>query len=127
MNTNSNNSNGSKTSEMAFSEAPASWNTRYISPEGFECQITLRGENGSELLEKVNNAIAYLLEHGCTPYAYRSTFRKTEEAKNGNGSNGTDTSPAWCPIHQCEMKRWEKDGQIWYSHKVDGQWCNGKG
>jgi hypothetical protein len=35
-----------------FPEAPASWNTKYITPEGFECQITLRGDSGTELLEK---------------------------------------------------------------------------
>jgi len=56
-----------KTNELNFSEAPSSWNTRYISPDGFECQITLRGENGSELLERANNAIAYLLKNGCMP------------------------------------------------------------
>ena len=29
--------------DVLFSEAPASWNTRYITPAGFACQITLRG------------------------------------------------------------------------------------
>ena len=52
---------------MIYLEAPASWNTRYVDPNGFECQITLRGENGSELLEKAANAIAYLLANACTP------------------------------------------------------------
>lgn len=53
MNANNNNhTNGTTTSEQLFSEAPASWNTRYLDPNGFECQITLRGESGSELLEK---------------------------------------------------------------------------
>ena len=135
MNGNSNtHTNGSKSSELSFDEAPASWNTRYLSPEGFECQITLRGENGSELLEKANLAIAYLLEHGCTPYVYRSAPRQaastSDEAKNGNhgsnGSSGTESNAAWCPIHQCEMKKWERDGRVWYSHKADGQWCRGK-
>ena len=27
---------------------------------------------------------------------------------------------------KCEMKRWDKDGRVWYSHKADGEWCNGK-
>jgi len=50
MNANTNNhANGTKTSELSFDEAPASWNTRYLDPNGFECQITLRGESGSEL------------------------------------------------------------------------------
>lgn len=34
--------------------------------------------------------------------------------------------PGWCPIHECEMKRREKDGQVWYSHKTKDGWCNGK-
>ena len=134
MNANNNNpTNGTKTSEQLFSEAPASWNTRYIDPNGFECQITLRGENGSELLEKAANATAYLLKNGCIPYTYRTNNRpaetKTGEAKNGkpqNNGNGNNDNPSWCAIHQCEMKRWEKDGRVWYSHKVDGQWCTGK-
>ena len=134
MNANNNNStNGTKTSEQLFSEAPASWNTRYIDPNGFECQITLRGENGSELLEKAANATAYLLKNGCTPYTFRPGIRqpenKTGEAKNGkpqSNGNGNNDNPSWCHIHECEMKRWEKDGRIWYSHKVDGKWCTGK-
>ena len=45
----------------SFTEAPASWNTRYIHPSGFECQITLRSDTGSDLLGKVQNAIDFLL------------------------------------------------------------------
>ena len=56
--------------EYVFMEAPASWNTRFITPEGFECQITLRGETGSELMEKAASAITYLLSQGYTPYSY---------------------------------------------------------
>jgi hypothetical protein len=112
-----------------FPEAPASWNTRYITPEGFECQITLRGENGTELLEKAGKAISYLLSNACTPYTYyrngsRQVESKLEENKKDTEKN--DDNPAWCPIHQCEMKRWDKNGRVWYSHKVDGKWCSGK-
>jgi hypothetical protein len=127
--------NGQPTLELPFSEAPASWNTRYIDPSGFECQITLRGETGKELLEKAHSAIVFLLETGCTPFVYRPS-KPVEAPKNGNGesnsnSNGNgnghkEDDPAWCPIHQCEMKRWDKDGRVWYSHKVDGKWCSGK-
>ena len=124
-----NNNHNSKVND--FPEAPASWNTRYVDPNGFECQITLRGDSGSELLEKVTNAINYLLKNGCTPYVYyrngsRQTERKVEESKKEEvNSNGKD-NPAWCPIHQCEMKRWDKNGRVWYSHKADGEWCSGK-
>jgi hypothetical protein len=123
-------------SDALFSEAPASWNTKYLTPEGFECQITLRAESGSELLEKAANAIAYLLKSGCLPYTYRPVQRPAPEPKsagesnpnsNGTSSRNSDTpNPAWCPIHQCEMKRWDKNGKVWYSHKIDGMWCTGK-
>src|SRR4030042_7038354 len=79
-----NNNHNNKVSD--FPEAPASWKTRYIDPNGFECQITLRGETGSELLEKASIAIAYLLKNACTPYTYfrngsRQTESKPEESK----------------------------------------------
>ena len=50
--------NDTTSSVLSFDEAPACWNTRYLDPNGFECQITLRGESGSELLEKATSAIA---------------------------------------------------------------------
>jgi hypothetical protein len=117
--------------EVLFSEAPASWNTRYVTPDGFECQLTIRGEKGAVVLEKANAAIAYLLKHDCQPYSYgRNGYRsKKGDSKSSNGdkasSNGNQDK-GFCPIHECEMKRWERDGRVWYSHKVDGEWCKGK-
>ena len=135
MNANNNNhTNGIKTAEQLFSEAPASWNTRYLDPNGFECQITLRAETGSELLEKAASAIAYLLKNGCIPFVSRSYMGRKDSGageaqvtRTGDEkTNGNNNNPAWCPIHQCEMKRWDKDGRTWYSHKVNGEWCTGK-
>lgn len=119
------------TNDLQFSEAPASWNTRYIDPNGFECQITLRGENGSELLEKAQSAISYLLKNGCQPYSYRGSYTKPKPNSNGKQQtkaepSGNSDNASWCPLHECEMKRWEKDGRVWYSHKVNGEWCRGK-
>jgi hypothetical protein len=116
-----------------FDEAPASWNTRYLDTNGFECQITLRGENGTALLEKASSAIAFLMSNGCIPYVYRSSVGRKDngasealevkpDSKKANGNGNS----AWCPIHQIEMKRWDKDGRVWFSHKVDGGWCKGK-
>jgi hypothetical protein len=124
-----NNNHNSKVND--FPEAPASWNTRYVDPNGFECQITLRGDSGSELLEKAISAITYLLTNGCTPYTYyrngsRQVESKVEESKKEEVKTDGKDNPAWCPIHQCEMKRWDKDGRVWYSHKADGEWCRGK-
>ena len=99
--------------ENTFLEAPASWSTRYQTPAGFVCQITLRGENGKDLLEKAGVALTYLADHQYLP---NTSFRK-----NGSGEGKL------CPIHQCDMKHREKDGKTWFSHKAeDGSWCYGK-
>ena len=101
--------------ESEFLEAPASWNVRLISPEGFFCMLTLRGNGGMELLERTNAAIAYLVNHGYKP----------DDRKNNNHHSTGDTQI--CPIHKCEMRRYEKDGRSWYSHRLDnGSWCRGK-
>lgn len=122
-------------SDILFNEAPASWNTKYLTPEGFECQITLRAETGAELLEKAASAIAHLLKSGCLPASTRPNQRPAPQPKpaaesNPNSNNSRfdkdNSNPTWCPIHQCEMKRWDRNGKVWYSHKVDGQWCTGK-
>ena len=108
--------------EALYLESPVSWNTRYLTPEGFECQLTLRGESGQEVLEKANTAMAYLLSNGCSPVT-------SHHSSNGNHtttpSNGGDHG-SWCPIHNVEMKRWEKNGRIWFSHKDGDGWCSGK-
>lgn len=116
-----------------ISEAPASWNTRYVTLDGFVCQLTLRGENGRDLLEKANAALAFLRENGYRPFESFSSHSRSngavsdENAAAKTNGNGSSTPPAVvCPIHQCEMKRWEKDGKVWFSHKVDGKWCTGK-
>jgi hypothetical protein len=103
-----------KSAELNYSEAPSSWNTRNISPDSFECQITLPGENGSELLERANNAIAYVLKNGCKPYTfYRGgNHQKAQVQKDSNNRNGKEaqqSDKSWCPIHECEMRRWEKE------------------
>jgi len=125
--------------ENGFSEAPASWNVRYITPDGFSCQLTLRGESGADLLPKTEVTVKWLLEHGCRPANGCLHGNGNDEGQQANGKAGNEPQPAstladgspdpgWCPIHRCAMKRREKDGQVWYSHKApDGQWCKGKG
>jgi len=115
-------------------EAPASWNTKYVTPDGFVCQLTLRGENGKDLLDCANAALSWLRENGFIPsdfngYRSRNNGNKSEnnpQPSNADGNGKQDLSENFCPIHQCEMKRWEKNGKVWYSHKIDGEWCTGK-
>jgi len=124
-----------KNGDALFTEAPASWNTRYVDPNGFECQLTLRAETGQELLERVSGAITYLLNNDCVPYTYyrggsrqakNKTATTTKNDMNGDGNGKNNGNHTWCPIHECEMKRWERDGSVWHSHKVNGDWCRGK-
>jgi hypothetical protein len=42
--------------DVQYTEAPVSWNTRYVTLENFECQLTLRGETGQEVLEKAETS-----------------------------------------------------------------------
>jgi hypothetical protein len=105
--------------DASFTEAPASWNTRYVTPQGFVCQITIRGESGRDLLEKAGTALSFLLEQGYKP---EETHRNPR-----NNSSSTAHSDKWCMLHDCELNRFEKDGRAWFSHKApDGSWCRGK-
>jgi len=112
-----------------FSESPVSWNTKYITVDGFECQLTLRGESGQEVLDRANGAMAYLLKNGCKPCACGKSYSRQPKTGDGthshNGTNGNEGSHT-CPIHNVEMRRFEKDGRTWYSHKTDNGWCSGK-
>jgi hypothetical protein len=110
----------------SFPEAPASWNIRY-SLDGYDCQITLRGETGREVLTAATAAIDYLKARGATPTAGngKAHSQPAEQAKAPAMADGTP-DPAWCKVHNVEMKRHEKDGQVWYSHKNGDGYCKGK-
>ena len=56
-------------------EAAASWNTRYLTPDGFVCQLTLRGETGKDLLERANSGLAYLRASGFIRVSFRPIMR----------------------------------------------------
>ena len=36
------------------------------------------------------------------------------------------TDPSWCTIHNVKMKRRQKNGGVWYSHKTKDGWCRGQ-
>jgi hypothetical protein len=99
-------------------EYPVSWSVKYLL-DGFDCLLCLRGESGSDVLSRSQAALKWLQDNGAQPTV----------SKPGNGSNGNQEHPATkvCEYHNAEMKRHEKDGQVWYSHKLaDGSYCKGK-
>lgn len=125
--------------EVLVSESPASWNTRYQSPEGFVCQLTLRAETGSELLKRVAAAVEHLLENDCKPYpapihvpgAKAISQAKEDDAVRQSNGAGRSIPPVqeptrMCQIHGMPMKMWQKNNRTWFSHKIDGEWCNGR-
>jgi hypothetical protein len=112
-----------------FTESPASWNTRYITPDGFTCQLTLRSDTGRDLLERANSALAYLREQNCIPfYGYQKYNDHQEESTQEKPDNQqSNNDSVLCPIHLVDMRRYSKNGKSWYSHKLeDGSWCSGK-
>ena len=88
-----------------MNEAPFSWNTRYLTANGWTCQLTIRSDTGADLFDKVEKAVAWLTEKGCTP---AEGYRTTSASSNGNGS-----TPPMCPTHGTPMKA-SKHGGGWY-------------
>ena len=86
--------NTSIKSNVLSTEAPASWNTRYQTPEGFVCQITLRGDTGKDLLEKANAAITWLQENG---------FQPGESLQFPSPQQRSATSCQWQSCRSCPM------------------------
>ena len=104
------------TSGNTGAEAPCSWNVRYLDAAGFQCQLTIRGASGSDVLGRAAVALEWLGEHGARPEGKPPARQTPEEA-----------DPAWCSIHHCAMKQRTANGETWYSHKApDGTWCKGK-
>jgi hypothetical protein len=89
-----------------FSEAPASWNTKYLRPDGFVCQLTLRAQDGADLLPKTDQAIEWLKAHDCKP------MNGYKVSGQGNGQSAANGNTPLCPTHGKPMKPSKYGG--WY-------------
>ena len=127
----SNNTGNQLEGSFGYSEATATWATRYIDPSGFECILSIQAESGAEALRKAESAITHLTEAKCVPlHKEIHTIDNRDNGKSsgstvlvkqdGNGNNPT------CPIHNIEMQKWTKNGRTWHSHRWNDSWCNGK-
>jgi hypothetical protein len=115
---------------FGYSEATATWATRYIDASGFECILTLQAESGAEALKKGQSAIAHLTEAKCVPL--RKETGTTDNKDNGKNSGATvlvksdgDVKNPVCPLHDVEMKKWTKGNRSWYAHRWEDGWCQG--
>jgi hypothetical protein len=88
-------------------EARSSANV-YVTIAGRKVQLTLRDHDEDSLLSRMEKLL--------------SRFPSEEEPASA------PTPPEnWCPIHQCQMKRYSNAKGSWFSHKTpEGSWCNGK-
>ncbi len=111
--------------QAGYSEAPASWNVRYRTADGFECQLTLRGSSGADLLPRTEAAVRWLVDHGCSPTNGQRPPQAEAQDPPAAGAPGQQAE-GWCAEHGVQMQRRERNGQTWWSHKApDGSWCRG--
>ncbi len=108
----------SPVAEGSALDSSAIWTVRYIDPSGFECQLSLEGSSGIEVLRKAEIAIDRLKEYQCSPIIRTPVISSDKDEEK--------VDDHLCPIHQAPMKFWQKNGKSWYSHKVDGRWCKGE-
>jgi hypothetical protein len=99
-------------------EAPVSI-TLKATLHGHEVLVTLRGVDFASVKGQVEHASEWL--KGQAP-----AQPPAQPPAQGTTPPAQDESP-YCHIHNAVLKRYERNGQVWYSHKTaNGQWCRGK-
>lgn len=63
-------------------EARSSWNTTYLSKDGFECQVTLRDEDEKSLSERIAKVTSGIISGGGIPLR-----RRRQDPENSNSNN----------------------------------------
>ena len=71
---------------------------------GQKVMVTFRGVDFASVKVQVEDASQWLQAH----------------------SGQTAETIPQCPIHGVPLKRQQKDGRTWYSHKTADGWCKGK-
>jgi hypothetical protein len=99
-------------------EAPVSI-TLKATLHGHEVMVTLRGVDFASVKAQVEQASQWLsVQAPAQP--------PTQPPSQGTVQRAHEDSP-YCHAHNAVLKRYERNGQVWYSHKLaNGQWCRGK-
>jgi hypothetical protein len=107
-----------KAEASALPEAPVSI-TLKATLNGHEVLVTLRGVDFASVKAQVEQASEWLrVQAPAQP--------PTPPPAQGTTPLAHDESP-YCQAHQAVLKRYERNGQVWYSHKTaDGRWCRGQ-
>jgi hypothetical protein len=86
---------------------------------GHEVMVTLRGVDFASVKVQVEQASQWL-------HAQAPAQPPTQPPSQGTTQPAHHDSP-YCHAHNAVLKRYERNGQVWYSHKLaNGQWCRGK-
>ena len=115
-----------QTNLITNTQAGAEFNVFFKNSAGYKCHLKLHGVSGRDVLETAAGALAYLAANGFTP-EHSTAVAATQVTREDLPADGT-ASASFCTIHNVEMKRREKEGQVWYSHKIAGtenDWCRG--
>ena len=99
-------------------EAPVSI-TLKATLHGHEVMVTLRGVVSPALKAQVEQASEWLsVQAPAQP--------PTQPPAQGTTQRAHEDSP-YCHAHKAVLKRYERNGQVWYSHKTaNGRWCRGQ-
>jgi len=117
---------------VSFTEAPASFNVKAVSPQGFDIMLTLRDSDTANLMARVEGALDWLVKQKFTPTPQRYGGGNANASGQQAGGNGGEPETKVCPLHHVAMKRRTgKGGDTWYSHKAvnpdtnEEYWCKG--
>jgi hypothetical protein len=99
-------------------EAPVSI-TLKATLHGHEVMVTLRGVDFASVKAQVEQASQWQsVQAPAQP--------PTQPPSQGTAQPAYEDSP-YCQAHKAVLKRYERNGQVWYSHKTaDGRWCRGQ-
>jgi len=68
-------------------EARSSWNTTYVTREGFECQITLRDEDEKSLSDRITKILSGILHNGGIPRKRRGFDSENSNSNHNSNHN----------------------------------------
>ena len=102
--------------------------------------VELQAEGTAKVASQSNGSAAYQVVNGhCDCKDFASVEAQVEQASQwlsvqapaqpptqGKTQHAHEDSP-YCRAHKAVLKRYERNAQVWYSHKTaDGRWCRGQ-
>lgn len=96
--------------------------------DGFRCTWTLSDDDSKALATRALGLLQWLKDNGFNPVRQEPQAQADPApAKPAPTLPDGTPDPAWCPVHQVAMKRRERNGEVWYSHRLpDGTYCKGR-